>query len=292
MRLKKIIALTAVASLTILAVGCKKNKTVDLSLNVSGLENLGSDYVYEGWIIVEDEPISTGTFTVNDAGTMSATGFPVNQKELEDASTFVLTIEPSSDADPAPSSVHILAGDFSDDNATLTVSHASAIGTNFSTATGKYILATPTDGGSMTDENSGVWWLDPTAGPGAGLTLPTLPTGWIYEGWAVIDGTPVSTGTFSVNNEADNSAPYSEMTAGPAFPGEDFLINAPAGVTFPTDLAGQTVVISVEPMPDNSSNPFLLKPLVGGVPATAIDHTAYDMDNNATASNPTGTVTR
>jgi len=144
----------------------------------------------------------------------------------------------------------------------------------------------------MTDENSGIWWLDPAAGPGAGLDLPTLPDGWVYEGWAVVNGMPISTGTFTAVDAADNSAPFSGSMAGPAFPGEDLLENAPSGLTFPLDLAGGTAVISIEPSPDNSTNPFLLKPLVGGIPMDATDHTAYNMDNNATATNPTGSVSR
>ena len=282
---------TAVAGLMLLSVACKKNKIIDLTVNINGLENLGDNFVYEGWIIVDDAPITTGTFTVNDAGIMSTNTFDVNQKSLEDATTFVLTIEPTIDPDAAPSNVHILAGDFSDDKASLTVSHSAALGNDFTSATGKYILATPTNG-EMTNENSGVWWLDPGTGPGAGLDLPTLPAGWAYEGWAVIDGTPVSTGTFSSSNSADDSAPYSGAMEGPSFPGEDFLENAPAGLSFPTDLAGQTVVISVEPMPDNSANPFTLKPLVGAISESATDHTAYAMNNNAAATNPTGTVER
>ena len=166
------------------------------------------------------------------------------------------------------------------------------MGTNFSTSTGSYILATPTDGSSTTDELSGVWWLDPAAGPGAGLDLPTLPEGWEYEGWAVVNGTPVSTGKFTSVTGADDFSGFSGTTPGPAFPGEDLLMNAPSGLTFPTDLSGGTVVISVEPSPDNSTDPFLLKPLVGSVPSGALDHTSYDMDNNASASNPTGTVSR
>ena len=74
------------------------------------------------------------------------------------------------------------------------------------------------------------------------------------------------------------------------FPGEDFLMNAPSGLTFPVDIAGGTAVISVEPHPDNSPNPFTLKPLVHNIPASAVDHTVYDMGQNL--SFPTGTVTR
>jgi hypothetical protein len=115
----------------------------------------------------------------------------------------------------------------------------------------------------------------------------------MYEGWAVIDGIPVTTGKFTDINAADKAAPYSETVApGPPFPGEDFLLNAPSGTTFPTDLAGKTVVISVEPSPDNSAAPFVLKPLVGSVPTSATDHTLYDMMNNAAATNPTGSASR
>ena len=74
------------------------------------------------------------------------------------------------------------------------------------------------------------------------------------------------------------------------FPGEDFLMNAPTGLSFPTDIAGGTAVISVEPYPDNSPNPFTLKPLVHNIPASAKDHMVYDMGQNL--SFPTGTVTR
>ena len=112
----------------------------------------------------------------------------------------------------------------------------------------------------------------------------------IYEGWAVIDGVPVSTGTFSTVDAADNSATFSGSKAGPPFPGEDFLINAPGMLTFPTDLKGGKAVISVEPVPDNSPMPFALKPLVGDISDMAADHTAYDMNQNL--SFPTGEATR
>ena len=79
------------------------------------------------------------------------------------------------------------------------------------------------------------------------------------------------------------------MTAGPPFPGEDFLTNAPAGLSFPTDLAGGTAVISVEPEPDDSSAPFTLKPLVGPIPADAVDHETYTVGNNI-MSFPTGSA--
>ena len=35
----------------------------NLTIDLNGLEALGSDYVYEGWIIVNGVPVSTGTFS-------------------------------------------------------------------------------------------------------------------------------------------------------------------------------------------------------------------------------------
>ena len=144
----------------------------------------------------------------------------------------------------------------------------------------------------MTNESSGIWFLNNSGStPVAGLSLPTLPAGWKYEGWAVKNGTPISTGVFTNPSAADASSIYSGTTAGPAFPGEDFLVNAPSGLTFPTDLKGGMAVISIEPYPDNSPAPFLLKPLVHSIPADAAVHTVLNMNLNV-ASFPTGTFSR
>jgi hypothetical protein len=289
--------------------GCSKEESpaqnpatnATLKLNITGLEDLGSSARYEGWIIVpalpksngvaEDTPISTGVFTVNSSGTLSKTEFEVDATNLASATAFVLTIEPNPDSDPNPSAVHILAGDFSGNTSTVTVDHPAALGDDFTSSTGTYILATPTDG-AMTNENSGIWFLDLGSGsPAQGLFLPTLPNGWKYEGWTVINGMPVTTGTFTSATVIDDADPYSSTMPGPPFPGEDFLVNAPAGLTFPTDIAGGVAVISIEPDPDNSSNPFTLKPLVGDIPMNATDHLNYNMNTNL-SSFPTGTVTR
>jgi len=285
--MKKYTLLTVVFAAVLLFSACSNddddttnppaNNESNLTLAINGLEDLGANFAYEGWMIVDGKAITTGVFNVDGTGKLSKTSFPVNSADL-------------AKADPTPTNVHILAGDFSGTNGALTVSHGSAIGTDFTTAMGSYILATPTDG-MMNNENSGVWWLN-LPGPTSALTLPTLPAGWKYEGWAVIGGTPVSTGTFTSAMGADDAAAFSGAMGSPPFPGEDFLLNAPAGLTFPTDLSGATVVISVEPSPDNSPAPFALKPLVANVPASAMDHVSYNMMNNAGATNPTGTATR
>lgn len=61
-------------------------------------------------------------------------------------------------------------------------------------------------------------------------------------------------------------------------------------MSFPTNLAGGTAVISIEPVPDNSVLPFALKPLVGGIPSNAEDHVVYELDQNLVF--PTGSVNR
>jgi hypothetical protein len=280
--------------ISVMFTGCTSDSVVSttpgLNLNITGLEDLGANAIYEGWIIVNGVPISTGTFTVDASGNLSITSFNVNATDLAAATAFVLTIEPVPDTSSAPSETHLLAGDFSGNSAPLTVGHSAALGNDFSTTVGKYILATPTNGNG-TNELSGIWFLDLVPPPAIGLILPTLPAGWKYEGWAVINGSPVTTGTFLKADTVDESAPYSGTLPGPPFPGEDFLMNAPAGQTFPTNLAGMVAVISIEPFPDNSISPFTLKPLLKAIPPNAIDHTTYDLDQNL-GSFPTGTATR
>ena len=290
----KIKVLFSLLALGLAFASCDDNdetpKYKDLELNISGLEDLGSDYVYEGWIMVDGVPVTTGRFSVDVDGELSQDSFSLDYEDVSEATTFILTIEPSVGDDPAPSAVHILAGDFNGTSGSLSISHAAALGNDYSTAAGKYILATPTDD-LDTNENSGLWFLSLASGsPAVGLDLPTLPEGWKYEGWAVINGTPVSTGTFTAFDVADDFSGFSGANAGPPFPGEDFLENAPNGLTFPVDLEAGVAVISIEPYPDNSATPFLLKPLVGNIPSGAVDHTTYDMGQNLNF--PTGTVSR
>lgn len=257
-----------------------------LKLNLTGLEDLGSDYKYEGWLIVNGAPISTGVFTVDASGTLSKTSFDVDPTNLAAATKFVLSIEPTIDPSPAPSDTKYLVGDFTGNTATV----SSGIVGDFSTATGKYLLATPTNG-NMNPE-AGVWFIDNTSGTAmAGLNLPTLDAGWKYEGWVVSNGVALSTGKFTAVDASDEAAPYSGTMMAPPFPGEDFLMNAPAGLTFPGNLSGSTIVISVEPSPDNSSMPFAMKPLVHTVASPAVPENVISMNSNL-ASLPSGTVTR
>lgn len=266
-----------------------KSANSKLDLSFDGLSPLGPDYRYEGWLIVDGMPVSTGKFNITPSGQMSPRVFNVKRDYVKNAAMFVLSIEPQPDNDPAPSDTKLLGGVFSNGMADLSIMHPAALGTDFASAMGKYILATPTDGPD-TNEKSGIWFLDLGSGsPMEGLMLPTLPDGWIYEGWTVIDGVPVTSGKFmQTSGTADMFDGFSSQeNPGPPFPGEDYLMSAPDGLSFPTDLSGGYAVISVEPYPDNGPEPFALKPLLGMIPSDAMDHVTYMMGVNS-GSFPTG----
>jgi hypothetical protein len=256
-----------------------------LMLTLDGIESLGPGFVYEGWILVGGNPVSTGTFTVDGSGALSQSSFDVDGGQLATATKFILTIEPSPDPDPAPAATKYLAGDFAGDTAMLSVADGAALGSDFTAASGSFILQTPSTAAVAGDCASGIWWLDP-AGPAASLVLPALPPGWVYEGWVVGPEGSVSTGRFSQAAGADSDGPGS--TAGPfgtpPFPGQDFINPL-------VSLVGYRAVITIEPAPDDSPGPFTLKPLVDMNVEDVGPGVLQPMANGAGAF-PTGTARR
>ena len=75
----------------------------------------------------------------------------------------------------------------------------------------------------------------------------------------------------------------------PPFPGEDFIVNAPDGLTFPTDLRGETIVVSIEPADDDSPAPFAFKPLAAEIPSDLDIPGSVEL--GAGPALPTGTAT-
>ena len=257
------------------------SNTTILSASFEGLGDLGEDYVYEGWLITPEGPITGGRFNLADGNVFD---FEVPNDIIGDISMYVLTIEPKFNDDPAPADTHVVAGVFRNGDAVLTTDHPAALNTDFANATGSYFLQTPSSA-DPDDYNLGIWFMDPAAGVGS-LDLPTLPAGWVYEGWVVGDSGPVSTGTFVDANAADSD--FGGPTAGPLgtppVPGQDFI-------NPPMDLVGTTIVISVEPSPDNSPAPFFLKPLVDGDAVDLGPGVLQSMGNNAAATAITGFAT-
>lgn len=256
-----------------------------LQLSLDGLESLGAGFVYEGWLLVDGNPVSTGTFSVGADGSLSTSMFSVDQAALQAATKFILTIEPSPDSSPMPAATKYLAGDFVGNNASLSVGDAATLGNDFQSASGGFILATPSTNAVADDYASGIWWLDP-ASHGASLMLPALPAGWMYEGWVVGPDGPVTTGRFTeaTGADSDGGGPGAGPDGTPAVPGQEFI-------TPPVSLIGYQAVISIEPEPDDSPGPFTLKPLVDMDIEDVGAMVLQDMANNA-ASFPTGMATR
>jgi len=304
--LKKVII--GILAIGLVAVSCSDDDDAgtvvaesNLTLDLNGLEDLGSGYLYEGWVIVNGSPVSTGTFSVNSSGVLSSTTFSVNTETLDAATAFVLSVEPDPDPDPAPAPTKLLRGEFGTGNAANTAVVGLAPVGDFTGIAGTFFLRAPTDedvpGGAANNGNDeyGVWFGTPGMPPAPNLTLPTLGPGWTYEGWVIGETGPLSTGTFLSFDMRDDNAldpnGFSETVfPGPPLPGEDFFRNAPTGETFPLDIRGRMVVISVEPSPDNSPAPFVLKPLVGTAGMDTAP-AAYDFGLNA-GSFPTGSVSR
>jgi hypothetical protein len=256
-----------------------------LTYDFGALPDLGADYVYEGWIIVDDEPVSTGRFSVDDNAMATPSEFELDVDQADRATLFVLTIEPAVGDDPAPAPTHILAGPIENGEATLITNHGAALNTDFSTAAGSYILATPTTGDDSVPEQ-GIWWLAPGEPATASLDLPELPEGWVYEGWVVSNNMPISTGRFSSaeGGDSDLAGPAKGPSGdGPPFPGQDFIDPALA-----LNDGATAAVISVEPDPDNSPLPFLIKPLVHSPIADVVAPTLQTMTNNAADTLPAG----
>lgn len=255
--------------------------TRSVTWELQGLESLGEGYVYEGWLIVDGEPVTAGRFTVDSDGNPSIGSYDVEAEDADRATKFVLTIEPAEGDDPGPSATKLLGGDFDGESADLTVADGAALGSDFAAAAAQFLIETPTSE-AVDDYANGIWFLDANAGAPS-LDLPELPDGWAYEGWVVTQDGPMTTGRFTsaTGEDSDGAGPTAGPLGFPGFPGQDFIDPA-------ISLIGTTVVISVEPEPDDSSAPFVLKPLVMPSVGDVPDKGLQAMDNNAAATNPTG----
>ncbi len=166
--------------------------------------------------------------------------------------------------DVPPGSI-ILAGSFTGDEALaasdLSFSFAKAFGTSFSQVKGTYSIQTPTSAAVM-DSLSGVWFYrQDIQGPSLQF-FPTLPDGWVYEGWVVFDSGGVvasySTGRFARVDSADfdGAGPGGGPLAGLNVPGQDFIVGNPSHLNLTSP--GYSFMITLEPWPDNSPNPSSL----------------------------------
>lgn len=271
--MKKLNLLT-LALVTLLFISCSNDDdggedpippppTAVLKVTLNGTEPLDMAYVYEGWIMVNGNPVSTGRFNTTAATTTM--DFTVLESDLNAATAFILSIELAQGDDPEPSDTKILSGNFVAGAASLSI--GDVLGNFADTAnpfSGSFLNKTPSDNTGGVDNNNdqnGVWFIQNPTTPGL-INLPTLAAGWKYEGWVDFDGTPLTTGKFTMASGVDSSSPYSGNEMVPPFPGEDFVQNLPNGID--GDTTGKTVIISIEPdFPTDPNEPFFLKPITG-----------------------------
>ncbi len=259
--------------------------TGNISIETIGLENLTGGTTYQGWLIVDGKAVPTARFT-NPAGTVNLSAL---LSDINNATDFVLTIEPVGDNDSTPSNAKILTGSFNNSNS-ATLNFAPVVA-DISNTSGTFFLATPTDDVADNDE-FGVWFIENDA---ASLSLPDLATGWKYEGWVDFGNKIISTGTFSEVDVTDD-ANFFKGSGGtvPSFPGEDFLVipsQIPlTGITFPAAVTSKRVFITIEPFEDKDPNPFFIEPLSGNAGITTGAANPVSMTSNTAV--PSGRVTR
>lgn len=281
------------AALIIFITGCdyfENSDTLNISkfeTNISGLPVIADTMTFVGWFQWENKTtlkkIAEKVFVLDadQNGNISYTS-ELPFRSLQRAELFYLTIENKNVANDSaliPSTRKILSGSFSFAAANLIVSDNAS---NFENIDGLFNLATPTNG-LNTDELSGVWFVDSLlTNPVSGLKkLPELYSGWIYEGWVNISGQFISTGRFSDPTKADLFSNYSGSGNGFNFPGEDLLINAPSGLTFPTNLSNAEVYVSIEYKDGrtNGTSPFIVV-LEGTIPASAQSNVSYNLNRS------------
>ena len=282
--MKKKIFVLLVLTLTLSVIPTYAQETYTVYLTLDQVYDVSRAHL-EGWVIVGDEKISFGKFSVDNMMSGGAMSFSVDM-DIAMADAIAITIEPEGDSDDMPSGIVLISGELSNHAAKL------SFPVNFDESSGTYILATPSNG-AETDENSGIWFLELPAPPIPGLVLPELPSGWVYEGWAVYEGAPITSGRFTDTADFDMFDDFSASMNYPPFPGEDYLENPPMGVSFPIDLGDgmSKAVISVEPdlmgVDPTGDGPFSIKPLIGDIPEGAQDHVNYDMQAS-TSTLPSG----
>mgnify|MGYP006999715503 FL=1 len=307
----KKISILAIIAIGIFFTSCTKNDEETVKMITQSFENLpdlGANYVYEGWLIVGNEKISTGRFT-NTEGANYSSGL-IDIEKANAATMYVLTIEPTTETGAdlsSPSGWIFSKGSFTNNTATPSTNDALFSGaSNLETATGNFFLKAPSVGNTGSDAN-GIWFIDALPPTTGGFTnLPALADGWIYEGWVVVpnannEATPISTGRFSDSNMADesffgaaNNNEFKGPNGVPPFPGEDFIADPNSrypDVTFPIDLTNATVVISIEPTTNDAASPFGLKPFAIALSNQATA-SAVSITNNYLGKTISGTVNR
>lgn len=259
-----------------------------VALGFEGLQQLDKG-IYSAWLRLEKgERVGLGGFNVNDNGQpIDNQGSVIDRftanETLFSTVSITIAIEPSGSIGDAPSEAVILQGPFIDGIAALIVPAPPGIGDT----SGSYRVFTPTDGPN-TNEGAGVWAV--SANGEATLALGDLNSLYRFEHFMVINGMPITMGRFETADSGDFANPWSGPlhSEAPEVPGEDFLANAPAGFTFPVNLSGSQLLVTLEAIYMDLVEPSQLVVLSGTLP-TVVGGEIIQLTNR-TANFPTGTA--
>ncbi len=259
-----------------------------VALGFEGLRPLDGGALYSAFLSLDNgDIVRLGGFNVNDAGRpIDPQGDVIDRfsasENLFSSVSLVVAVEPLGVVGETPGPAVIMQGPFIDGIASLSVPAPLFI----ADSVGSYRVFTPTDGPG-TNEGSGAWAIS-VGGEGT-LTLPPLNNLYLYEHFMVIDGMPITMGRFVTADVADFANPWSGPLEAPAFPGEDFLENDPAGFTFPANLSGAQLLVTLEPILNDTELPFQLVILQGTLPVGVTGGEVIEL-TNVSANFPTGTA--
>lgn len=261
-----------------------------VALGFEGLLPLGEgEGRYAVWVSLDNRDIvGLGPFNVNSDGRPINTDGELIERFTADRNLFsavsvLITIEPGGIPGASPGQARILQGPFVDGVAQLNVPAPLLV----DQAAGSYRVFTPTDGPG-TNEGSGLWAVSVDDGPL--LELPPLNNVYAWEHYIVFpSGQTVSMARFNSPTAPDFLNPFSGSEPAPQFPGEDFLLNAPAGLVFPADLGGARLLLTLEPVLDDTADPSQLVVLEAVLPAVVQGGEIIELTNR-TADFPSGTA--
>jgi hypothetical protein len=256
-----------------------------IEFSISGLPAIPDSMTFVAWF--ENEDTSQSVPVILFSGDAENGTLTYNSEKplrmLQTAQLFWVTIERKSLLDTLPptapaNSRKILGGRFVTGGCNLGIGENVY---NLDNTSAVYNLLTPTDSLNA-NPLSGIWFvdsLDQVIAPG--LNLPELFGGWRYEGWVEVNGILISTGRFSLPRGTDQANLHGSALAPLPFPGQDFITNPPAGVTFPINLSGAKVYITLEVNDGrNSGTSAGIIIYEGTVPDPAESRVTYNMANS------------
>jgi hypothetical protein len=250
-----------------------------LEVAATGLPAISGGARYEAFVDHGNRTRLLGTLSF-DSGGVARVELPRN---VRDGDGIRVTVEAASDHDRRPSDTTVLHGELRDGAANL------AFPFDLSAAAGEAVLISPTDNlTNAKNDEAGVWY--------PSLGLPSLPSGWRYEGWARTQQTLVSTGRFADPAARDSGNPFSGIDANPPIPGEDLLFHLPSSISAPVNLAdgSSRVAITIEPdlngVDPTGDAPFPIAPLFKDITTGQATGARFALDANA-AAGPTAVAT-